>query len=60
MAPLRKMVTHPLVWDYERVTGSKACISKVISAKGDPQVRCTCIDERVALEDAPSAPLRKY
>jgi hypothetical protein len=40
------MATHPSVWDYERVTGSKACISKVIPAKGDPQVRCTCINEK--------------
>jgi hypothetical protein len=40
------MVMHLSVWDYEQVTGSKACVSKVIPAKGDPQVRCMCIDEK--------------
>jgi hypothetical protein len=46
MAPLHKMVMQPLVWDYEQVTSSKAYISKVIPAKGDPQVRCMCVDEK--------------
>jgi hypothetical protein len=46
MAPLCKIVMHPSVWNYEQVTGSKACISKIIPTKGDPQVRCMCIDEK--------------
>jgi hypothetical protein len=45
-ASLCKIITHPLVWDYEQVTGSKTCIRKVIPAKGDSQVRHMCINEK--------------
>jgi hypothetical protein len=54
------MAMHLSVWDYERVTGSKAHISEVIPAKGDLRSDVHASIKRVALEDTPSAPLRKY
>jgi hypothetical protein len=58
-APLRKMITYPSVWDYEWVTGSKACISKVIPSKGDPQVRCMCIDEKSGIRGCAIGAIKK-